>query len=75
MGNLAGAAVSKGRLKVGSVVAYRKSTMYKGFDNSPKEMDRLTVKGIFKTHIKLEETPNINYDIDDFFDYFVIITV
>lgn len=75
MGNMEGSVKTKARLKVGSKVVYSKKVDYKGFQGSPKDQDRLTVKGIFKTHIKLEETPNINYDLEDFFDYFVEIGV
>lgn len=73
-GQMQGSVVSKGRLKVGSIVVYTKETFYKGFENSPTKEQRLTVKGVFRTHIKLEETPNINYDTSDFFDYFTIIS-
>ena len=71
MGNMEGSVKTKARLAVGSVVVYSKEINYKGFDTSPTFQQRLTVKGIYKTHVKLEETPNINYDLSDFFEHFV----
>lgn len=70
MGNMSGASNSKARLKKGSKVVYRKNILYKGMENSPQQDERYTVDGIFSTHVKLEEIPDINFDLDTFFNYF-----
>lgn len=65
-----GAAKTKARLRIGSKVVYKSKDAYKGFENSPTHQQRLTVEGIYTTHIRLVETPNIHYDISTFFDFF-----
>lgn len=70
VGQLKGSVKSKGRLAVGGKVVYRRNTMYKGMEGSPEFQDRLTVSGIYQTYVTLEETPNIRYEVSDFFDYF-----